>query len=498
MGIIHKDDVSLIPYTPTPTGWKFHQSNAMVRLALGPIGCGKTHMCIYEIFLRAYKQAPDRFGVKHSRWLIIRNTYPELKSTTIDAWQQIFKPEIFGTVKRDIPMTHRVKIQAHDGLIDLEVIFMSFENELDVKKLLSLRITGIFINELSEIHPKVFEKALERAGRFPAVEDGAPTWYGLIADTNPCDKDHWMYRLFEIERPDGYEVFRYPPGLLKVNDKYITNPNAENLSNLVNNYYLNLVPGKTEEEIRVRLMGEYGYVQDGKAVHPEYNDKFHYSEKLLAYDVKAELGIGWDFGLTPACAIVQLINGRLIVLDELFSESMSLRQFAEHVVLPKLNKDYSGWRNNYISRHDPADSLGNTGQTNQQILFELGIESFPAASDNSAQRRRDALTYHLTRLVEGEPGFLLSHNCTRLRKGLGGGFKYSRVRVIGEDRFHDRPVKNSYSHICEALEYIAIAYARDAKEIKKENKDDEIIAKILNSHNRLIKLRKASWNQKRN
>lgn len=495
--MINNREVTCIPYTPTPTGWLFHQSNEMVRLALGPIGCGKTHMCIYEIFLRASRQPPDRFGVKRSRWAIIRNTYPELKSTTIDAWQHVFKPEIFGTVKRDIPMTHRVKIQADDGLIDLEVIFMSCDNEIDVKKLLSLRITGIFFNELSEIHPKIFEKALERAGRYPDMESGGPLWYGLIADTNPPDKDHWIYRLFEIEKPEGYEIFKYPPGLLKVDGKYITNPNAENLKNLVQNYYLNLVPGKSEEEIKVQLMGQYGYIQSGRAVHPEFNDKLHYSDTVIKYDEKVELALGWDFGLTPACAIVQLIGGRLLVLDELFSESMSLRQFVEHVVLPKLNRDYPGWRGNYVSRHDPADSFGNTGQTNQQILFELGIESYPAASDNSAQRRRDGLTYHLTHLVGGESSFLLSANCIRLRKGLSGGFKYARVKISGEDRYHDRPVKNMYSHICEALEYVAMAYARDSKEMKKEHKEDSVIANILSAHNKVLQARMQAWNIRR-
>ena len=40
-----------------------------------------------------------------------------------------------------------------------------------------------------------------------------------------------------------------------------------------------------------------------------------------------------------------------------------------------------------------------------------------------------------------------------LRKGLAGAFKYKRLAVTGEERYHDKRDKNPYSHPCEALEY---------------------------------------------
>ena len=30
-----------------------------------------------------------------------------------------------------------------------------------------------------------------RVGRFPSMRDGGATWYGVIADTNAPEEDHW-------------------------------------------------------------------------------------------------------------------------------------------------------------------------------------------------------------------------------------------------------------------------------------------------------------------
>jgi hypothetical protein len=68
--------------------------------------------------------------------------------------------------------------------------------------------------------------------------------------------------------------------------------------------------------------------------------------------------------------------------------------------------------------------------------------------------RRSALDRPLTRTVKGKPGILFSRRCRVLRKGLAGGFNYKRIAVSGaEGRFNDAPVKNIFSHVCEALEY---------------------------------------------
>ena len=77
-----------IIYNATKTASNFHLDNSRVRLLVGPVGCGKSVANCLEIFKRSAEQEAGEDGIKRSRWAIIRNTYPELKATTIKTWQQ--------------------------------------------------------------------------------------------------------------------------------------------------------------------------------------------------------------------------------------------------------------------------------------------------------------------------------------------------------------------------------------------------------------------------
>lgn len=46
--------------------------------------------------------------------------------------------------------------------------------------------------------------------------------------------------------------------------------------------------------------------------------------------------------------------------------------------------------------------------------------------------------------------------CKFLRKGMNGEYRFKRVKVPGEERYKDEPDKNAVSHVCEALQYVAL------------------------------------------
>lgn len=470
-----------ITYRATKIAAAFHASRVMVRMQMGPVGCGKSVSSAIETMLKSAGQLKNRHGIRRTRWLIIRGSYPELISTTIPTWLEWFPEEVFGKMTWDSPIEHMIKIND----IEMQVWFMPVSKHADVKKLRSLEVTGVLINEAQYLPQIVFDTALERINRFPPPRDGVPiTWTGLIADTNPPPDDHWIYKLFEEQRPEGYEIFHYAPALIKLNSEpidgtpfktslngsiYINNPDADYRFVVADtDYWLKMVPGRYDDYINVNLCGNYGFVKSGLPVHPEYNDRLHYANKPLKYDPKLELGLGWDFGLTPACAVVQLTTrGQLVVLDELWTDHMSLRDFAQNIVLPHLDRNYSGWRNNYASRHDPAGAQESQtdGRSCAQILQELKINSYGAAKNNAPTPRRDSLKFFFGKMVDGSPAFILSNKCNRLRKGLNGEFKYAEINASanGETRYHEKPLKNSYSHICEGLEYIAMEYCTKLK-----------------------------------
>ena len=76
-----------------------------------------------------------------------------------------------------------------------------------------------------------------------------------------------------------------------------------------------------------------------------------------------------------------------------------------------------------------------------------------AAPTNSFLPRREAVAGALGRLIEGAPGLQISPACKVLRKGFAGGYHYRRLKVAGDERYHDEPNKNGFSHVHDALQY---------------------------------------------
>ena len=80
---------------PGPVSSAFMKSNCFVRGLRGPVGSGKSVTCAIEIVRRAIEQQVSPDGTRKSRWLVVRNTQPELKTTTIKTWLDWF-PESGG------------------------------------------------------------------------------------------------------------------------------------------------------------------------------------------------------------------------------------------------------------------------------------------------------------------------------------------------------------------------------------------------------------------
>lgn len=452
---------SAINYVAEPTAKLFHRSEAFVRGLRGPIGTGKSVACCMEIVRRAREQVPFE-GVRRSRWAAIRNSYPELKSTTIKTWED-WVPDNMQRMKWDAPITSVFTTKLDDGTrIECEVLFISLDRPADVKKLKSLDLTGAWLNEASELPKAVLDMATGRVGRFPSKAMGGASWSGVIMDTNAPDDDHWWYALAELSRPEGYEFFAQPGALMLVDGAYVPNPLAENVQNhmLGYGYWLRQIPGKLDTWIRVFVLGLYGSVHDGKPVYGEWNDTLHVRATMPLEDVP--LRIGFDFGLTPAAVITQTnVRGRLLVHDELCGTDIGIRAFVREVVIPHLMTHYPEWwerKQDLIECYgDPAGAQ--RAQTDERSCFmevnEAGLSIRPGRT-NAFLPRRDAVAWFLSRLADGQPTFLLNPKCTSLRKGFNGGYKYRRIQVTGEERYTEEPAKNAYSHIADALQYVAM------------------------------------------
>lgn len=435
---------------------KFHLDDAnRVRVLIGPYGSGKTTTCAMEVIRRAKDQAPNKQGIRATRWLVIRRTYPELQKTTIKSWQHLFPEDVYGKYNWNEPITQHIRFKLPDKTrVQAEIIFMALDGPRAEENIHGAELTGGWVNECKEVNKPIIDVLRGRVGRFPAMRDGGPSWYGVIMDTNPPDDDHWLYNLAEKERPEGWGFYKQPGGVIKNPEgKWIKNEFAENVHNLPPTYYTDQMAGQTEDYIKVNLAGEYGYVREGKPVFPEYSDTVHTGDFEPVRGLPLILGADW--GLTPAAVIAQrLPTGQVLIHQEICCDGIGAVRFAEQVNI-ELADNFQGipigacWG-------DPAGSI--RSQVDEQTVFAImkkhGLPFKPAPGQKPTIRL-EAVRALLTRLIDGKPGILINRKCTMLRAALSGKYCYKRIQVTAE-RYQDSPIKNEYSHISDALQYVAL------------------------------------------
>ena len=497
---IHGPGIDL-DFSTAPTTWNFLQSDAFVRGMMGPVGSGKSYACAAEIMMRAVRQKPSPIdGIRYTRFVIVRNSYPELKTTTIKTWQDLFPENTFGPMLYTPPITHHIRLPSRGEAagIDCEVIFLALDQPKDVRKLLSLELTGAWVNEARELPKAVIDGLTHRVGRYPTQRDGGPTWHGVWMDTNPMDDDHWWFKLAEKTKLTGkyaWAFFKQPGGVIEVspgdlpdnpeaNDHIFSggrwwklNNKAENVGNLPAGYYMQMLGGKNLDWIKCYAEGKYTYVQEGRPVWPEYDDSMMSGE--VTYDPEHALQVGLDFGLTPAAVVGQrLPNGRWIILDEIVTFDMGLERFGQQL-LAELNARYP--KAQIMMWGDPAgmqrDAIYEV--TAFDYLRTLGLRAQPTPS-NDFKVRREAAAAPMQRLIAGKPGLMIATKCKMIRKSLAGGYHFKRVAVgAGHERFKDAPNKNEHSHVGDAFGYLLLGGGEHKRLTKSPLSASTIIAQTI-------------------
>jgi hypothetical protein len=335
--------------------------------------------------------------------------------------------------------------------------------------LLSLELTGAWVNEAREVQWSIIEALDGRINRYPGKKDGGCTWAGIIMDTNPPDENSEWYKFFEVKRPSTAAIFKQPSGL---------SPQAENLKNLAKDYYKNLAIGKNDQYVRTYIEGKYGYTQEGKPVIEQYNDNTHVALSIIQPMEDIPLIAGMDFGLNPTLLLGQITSrGKLLILDEFVSDGMGLKQFCQNILQPQLRMNYFGVKIQGGYGDPAGTSRAPTDEsTCYDVLRDIGLKQIQPCPTNALLPRIAAVTELLTKMIDGEPALVISPKCVMLRKALNGG--YHRQRVPGtQNEFSDQPFKNIYSHPADALQYLCY-YVNDMK--SKNKRQEEFMKRIGN------------------
>lgn len=451
----------------------------------------------------------SRDGKRRSRWLVTRNTYPDLRGSTVETWLQWFPPDLYGRFFDTEPYLHQMRFLD----VEADVHFESFLDDRDevIRSLRSKEYTGAWVNEMQFMPRRLVFEIASRTGRYPRLID-MPEGYVkrsfLIGDNNaPFTDEHWILRMrgdvelpldmpaeerMQFVKPSGVEFFRQPPALREIIAAdgqsvrgYEVNPIAENLMNMtdgvrstiemeqlaaaakaagdpppVPHRYIELTGGKPKDEIDRDLMGRVVRVKAGAPVTPQFRRERHVGREDMEPMPGVTVVLGADHGLTPAVVFLQQISGGWVQFDELVGENIGTDEFAPLVKARLLMRFpwVAEGEGGYVAWGDPqGDWRGGTVTGVQTVPFKLyrahGIEMrAPAAKDNP-QKRTEATRKVLSTEFNNRPRLIIHPRCKRTIDALDGGAQVRRQKTPDGLRITEEIVKNGASHIFEALGY---------------------------------------------
>lgn len=160
---------------------------------------------------------------------------------------------------------------------------------------------------------------------------------------------------------------------------------------------------------------------------------------------------GWDFGGNQSCVICQYRDYRLYVLDELPNRGHNSRDFVPKVLefcSFKYGADYHA-----IDFIDPSgmwEGKTSTGIACADVMREYGLQPIGGIQDPS--KRIDSVMRLLVQMRGGRPSLLLNPDNSMLIAGFKGGYHFPEKLI--KNRRNDRPEKNEFSHVHDALQYV--------------------------------------------
>jgi hypothetical protein len=442
--------VPTIEYNASRTLSRFHNSDARVRAIVGPIGGGKSSACVMELLLRAAAQRPHK-GVRVTRSVVVRNTYPELRDTTRKTFEQWIPPGAGRWHEREF--TFEINKPLGDGTrLHSEILFRALDRPEDVKKLLSLELTFAYLNEARQIPRAVVDMLGGRIGRYPSMKDGGPSWWGIWMDTNPWHTGHWGHKIFTKERPAGHELFEQPDAL---------GPNAENLEHLVPGYYVDQMAGKDQAWIDEYLRAKYP-THDRGSIYGTQIAEIEARGGIRAFeDYNKELMFTvWDLGRADSTAIwfFTLRPSGIDVVDHYENHGQKPSHYFN--ILEEKQKE-RGYR--YVKHWLPHDARAETLTTERSFIEQMA-DRFGRAAVAIVPELSVASGIAATRaMLEGDIRFhsrCESSPVPGINSGLESlrSYKYAwndTLQVYSKEPRHD-----ASSHTADGARYMALAEAQ--------------------------------------
>lgn len=419
-----------VKFIPNPMQKQFIESRAKADLFSSRMGEGKSAGLAWCTFYHS-RHNPG------ARWAVVRDTYENMRATTMKTFFEWFPPGVFGN------FNHSTKTFAWYegiGVGNAEVEFLGMDAPDDVNKLMSRELGGIAFDEPAPavgsagIDEMIFDVALGSRLRQRGMK-----WYACkLAENNP-DEDHWTYRKFVNPGMPGHRLWQPPE--------------PENVQNLPPEYYADMrrTFAHRPDLIRRFVEGEFGFQQIGKAVTPQWSDKLHLGIGLVPI-LRQPLELLWDWGHNPTCIITQKTPlGSWQILDAVVGEDIGAEELVVNAIVPLLQQKYPRFKLGHIG--DPAGK-----QREQTSILRSPVRVVRKALGGhfrpgpvSLEGRIEPLRAALGRLVGGRGLVRVDKlNAAAVHHALRGGWHFAVTRggiTSGE------PVKNIHSHPGDAMGY---------------------------------------------
>lgn len=499
----------MFPYVASPTGLQFHDCDKFIKMICGPYGSGKSCCCAMDVLYNACAQTPAPDGVRYSRVGVIRSTYPELISMTRKSLMEVLPAECGSITSAGAPLRGQYLIPLPDGTtVNLELHLLALATADDCPKVLSANWTFCWINEATGIAPEVFSAITTRIGRYPPAAQGGVRWGGVLMDFNQPARGSWLDDYCKHPE-ENWSVFFQPPAafMQEVDGKreYVVNDAAENLWNLGareegdpddfpavergKRYYRNQIQALLKQGREDVVMNMYCMLDvpiiEGKPVYSSFSRDRHVAQDPIEPRPFIDAIVGMDqSGIHPAACVLQNIDGKWCVLDEIYANGEGFETFLHAMLIPLLRTRYSTCR--IIAAIDPSNQRDSwQAVTPRQRLEEIGIETVTEYSN--APKSRIQNVERLLNLEYG--GLLLSPTCEMLIRGFIHEYRYRRLRAsgtLGAAVYTPTPEKNDVSHIHDALQYAALFIAQG--DPVRDSSAQEVISRLAQQRSALRRI----------
>lgn len=477
-----------------PVAHAFRTDKSAVSTIMGPYGSAKTTTCFQKIINSVIWQPPGPDGVRRARWCVVRDTYGHLQSNVMADWFLWFPKtkENYNLSTNTHVVTFDIPLAAGKVMhLRLEMLFRAVDNQSAEELFKGMALTGLWLNEMDTLHQDVFKYGFPRVGRYRHPGTPVGGWSGAIGDLNAPSEDNWTYD-FNVNRNIGLTEEQMAAYRLELGDNFrVTfhvqpgglDAGAENIANLPKGYYERIQIGMSESDKRRFIHNKFGAVRDGNPVYSQYADERHCVQDMPA-DPSLMIHMAVDGGNTPAAVFVQkTLLGQIRAIDEVVVyepgkekvlASLGAKEFGQQVGR-YWNEHYAAFRLAPVNWADPSAWYGGSdanaedrawidkfvaGFNETAIGAKLKMKAAPIKG-NRVGPRLEAVREVLKAANDNQPSFVISSKCRVLREGFNRGYVIIRVQYsTGGGRWKDEPVKNDFSHVHDALQYLVLGLSK--------------------------------------